>query len=128
MASTLQVLQLENPNKEYKFSCLKCDKKFTEVPHLETHERTHNGEKVYACAKCDVKFSAPCFLKTHEMLHRNQIHILKCSKCYKNFSNSVPLKVHESLSHRDSCDVSQNTMSGIQVTDVETLKKYAEEM
>ena len=90
------VNELPTFKKKALFSCSKCDKNFTRVEVLKTHERIHTGEKPFTCSKCDKKFTQAGDLKRHERIPTGE-KPFTCSKCDKKFSESGSLKKHEKI-------------------------------
>ena len=70
------------------FSCSYCDHKSTSAGRLKSHERVHTGEPL-SCSQCDKTFIASHLLRLHE-----KTHIISCSQCGKRFQSSSSLKVH----------------------------------
>ena len=79
---------------EKPFSCSKCDKSFLHSSDLKKHERTHTGEKPFKCSICDKSLSRSSNLKAHDRTHTGQ-KPFSCSKCDKSFSRKLHLQTHE---------------------------------
>ena len=41
---------------QFDFKCNTCDRGFSKLAYLRSHERTHAGEKAYDCVKCGAVF------------------------------------------------------------------------
>ena len=79
---------------EKPFSCSKCDKSFLHSSDLKKHERTHTGEKPFKCSICDKSLSRSSNLKAHDRTHTGQ-KPFSCSRRDKSFLHSSDLKKHE---------------------------------
>ena len=53
-------------------SCSKCDKTFSHMDRLRTHERVHTYEKPFNCSMCDKRFCRSHHLKQHEITHTDE--------------------------------------------------------
>ena len=69
---------------EKRFSCSKCEKKFSQSQHFKTNEQIHTDEKPFSCSKCEKKFSSSGNLKTQERIHTVE-KPSSCSKCERKF-------------------------------------------
>ncbi|XP_048462857.1 zinc finger protein 431-like [Rhincodon typus] len=80
-------------NKEKRFNCDYCERKFFRKEHLTMHLRTHTGEKPFACEVCGRAFAEKWNLKEHRRTHTG-IRPYPCRFCGKAFYRSSHLKVH----------------------------------
>ena len=102
--------QLEDSrfDRDLSFSCLKCDKNFSNQRNLAAHDfmkhqssidsnaRVHTEEKPFSCSNCDYKCSYPSAMKTHERIHTGD-KPFSCSKCDKAFKQESNLRRHERI-------------------------------
>ena len=75
------------------FTCSYCNKTFSSVSRMKTHERVHTGEKPFTCSVCDMKFSQGGNLKAHMRVHTGE-KPFACTVCMEEFSYLYRLKSH----------------------------------
>ncbi|XP_076805406.1 uncharacterized protein LOC143449192 [Clavelina lepadiformis] len=92
-ACKIQTQMFVGNNKEKHFFCKFCNKLFQRKANLNTHIRTHTGERPYQCNVCHKSFSANNPLKTHMRTHTGD-RPYQCDVCHKSFSTSSSLKTH----------------------------------
>ncbi|KAK4097796.1 hypothetical protein N658DRAFT_433358 [Parathielavia hyrcaniae] len=100
-------VRLFDPNRAFKirrarseaigkpFSCgvSGCFKMFAWKSRLETHRRSHTGERPYACPHCERRFTQGINLKTHINRHLGE-RPYKCPECPSAFPQRSNLRVH----------------------------------
>ena len=59
--------RIHTGEKTYEYN--KCDKRFTQKPHLESHHKLHITAKSFKCISCEKQFRHKCNLKRHETIH-----------------------------------------------------------
>ncbi|XP_069608979.1 gastrula zinc finger protein XlCGF26.1-like [Ranitomeya imitator] len=75
------------------FTCLECDKCFTEPDALLIHQRNHVEEKSYLCSSCGKCFKKKSNLMQHQKIHTGEKPFL-CSECGKSFTRKADLVKH----------------------------------
>ena len=90
----------ETAQKERRFQCNVCDRRFIRSTHLHRHMRVHTGAKPYSCKICRKRFSRSDHVQIHEKSHyKHKIH--SCCVCGKLYFDLQILTAHCS-SHSES--------------------------
>ncbi|CAB3405979.1 unnamed protein product [Caenorhabditis bovis] len=80
---------------EKPFKCHFCVKTFAQKATLQVHERTHTGERPYKCRYCDKTFAQYGTKTVHEKSAHLGIRNYKCPKCGKLLSSPSALYTHK---------------------------------
>ncbi|XP_061405205.1 transcription factor E4F1-like isoform X2 [Lethenteron reissneri] len=84
---------------ERPYRCATCGQAFSQSAHLKSHQRTHTGEKPYRCSMCGQNFSYYCSLKRHQYTHTGE-KPFQCSECNRAFLDLSSLKSHLNVHRR----------------------------
>lgn len=109
-------METHKPEEErnYKFACNYCEKKFFLKNNYEDHLNKHTGNRPYSCDLCDKKFGFRSMLKKHKTFVHSSERPFKCGFCMKGFKfmnllkNHVTIHTHESK-HVCHCSKSFST-------------------
>ncbi|CCD74072.1 C2H2-type domain-containing protein [Caenorhabditis elegans] len=83
---------------EKRHICTVCGKGFSYFSILESHKRSHTGEKPYNCHFCQKTFAQKATLQVHERTHTGE-RPYKCRYCEKTFAQYGTKTVHEKSAH-----------------------------
>ncbi|XP_023170484.2 zinc finger protein 572 [Drosophila hydei] len=81
--------------KKFQFTCPHCPKSFSQKCHLNSHIRTHTGERPYQCPHCPKAFSQASNLRKHICIHSGE-RPFKCPHCMRGFTRHTDLQYHVS--------------------------------
>lgn len=84
----------------YSHACTKCERGFNSRASLESHLRTHTGERPFVCDLCNKPFSQSSSLNLHKKTIHHRIHLYTCEVCDRGFSCISNLKRHV-ITHMD---------------------------
>ncbi|XP_046960593.1 zinc finger protein 286A-like [Vanessa cardui] len=77
------------------YTCVECDKSFSQLRNFKYHMSVHRGTKEFAttCPVCGKYFNDRGYLSSHMKIHRNQKEY-KCTACPKSFNQRVAYNMH----------------------------------
>jgi len=81
---------------EKPFHCSVCMKSFSQQPNLWKHMRTHTGERPYQCLTCKKRFTQQANLAKHIRIHTGE-RPYSCDYCGKRFTQQANLTKHVRL-------------------------------
>uniref|UniRef100_A0AAZ3R351 C2H2-type domain-containing protein n=1 Tax=Oncorhynchus tshawytscha TaxID=74940 RepID=A0AAZ3R351_ONCTS len=73
-------------SKEKRFLCMFCNKGFSCLQNVKTHQRVHTGVKPFSCTQCHMSFSQACNLKRHQRVHTGE-KPFSSTKCQMRFTH-----------------------------------------
>ncbi|TNN84786.1 Zinc finger protein 354A [Liparis tanakae] len=83
---------------EKPYVCSVCGKAFAQNGNLAGHMRAHTGERPYACSVCGQSFGFKEYMTAHMRIHTGEKPFL-CSVCGKGFRQRGTLKTHTMMIH-----------------------------
>lgn len=86
---------VHNRDKELKFECKICSKKFTKKVALDRHETTHSTDRPHICEQCGAAFKTKdglgVHIKRHDGTYKKDI---PCPQCSFKFHDNHRLQLH----------------------------------
>lgn len=85
--------------KEQRFQCNICQRRFAHKHNLKTHMNRHEGVRPYPCSLCKKAFYDSSTLNVHtKSVHSNSNSYI-CNICLKSFNRNGNLKIHMVKTH-----------------------------
>ncbi|CAG9861830.1 unnamed protein product [Phyllotreta striolata] len=82
----------------WKYACDVCDRKFPLKINMESHRKTHTGERNFPCHLCDRKCINMSVLKRHIQTH-SHLFFYKCDVCEQPYKYQKSLDIHKAKAH-----------------------------
>ncbi|XP_073417959.1 uncharacterized protein [Dendrobates tinctorius] len=96
------VLHLESHQKVHSipalFICAECGKSFITSSELDTHIKVHTDAKLFACSECAMCFTVKSNLLAHKVIHMGE-KPFACAECCRRFTSKSSLSTHMSSVH-----------------------------
>lgn len=86
-------------NKNSKFMCPYCWKKFDNNCDLKTHMTVHNNFYLYKCSICDLHLETETLFKSHMLLHESNKDFFHCADCNFKSAKVSSFKYHQMKWH-----------------------------
>lgn len=83
---------------QWKYVCEHCQRRFPLKTNLDTHVKTHTGERNFACHLCSRKCINRSVLQRHIESHSN-VRSFKCSVCCQEYKYQKSLDIHMMKAH-----------------------------
>ncbi|XP_061565036.1 zinc finger protein 408 [Cololabis saira] len=80
-------------NRERRYRCSTCGKKFYQIGHLKKHQFSHTDEKPFTCKDCGKNYTSAESFRAHQMAHRGE-RPFSCPHCDKTYGLKRDLKEH----------------------------------
>ncbi|XP_044260337.1 zinc finger protein 595-like [Tribolium madens] len=78
---------------QWKYECSFCQRRFPLKTNLDTHTKTHTGERNFLCHLCDRKCINRSVLKRHIESH-SVVKSFKCNLCLQGYKYQKSLDIH----------------------------------
>ncbi|RZC32652.1 zf-H2C2 2 domain containing protein [Asbolus verrucosus] len=78
---------------QWKYECSYCQRRFPLKTNLDTHTKTHTGERNFLCHLCDRKCINRSVLKRHIESH-SVVKSFKCNLCLQGYKYQKSLDIH----------------------------------
>lgn len=102
-------------DKEQRFQCTKCDRRFAHNHNLKTHMNRHNAIRPYACKVCTKTFYDSSTLNVHTKSVHSDTNAYVCSICSKAFNRNGNLKIHLAKTHQIQPTKRQGSVQRVKV-------------
>ncbi|XP_050708365.1 zinc finger protein 286A-like [Eriocheir sinensis] len=90
-SSAVKSVPVTKAEKERRFECPVCGKKFRAYSHRVEHMLVHTGERAFHCTDCGFQTTTKSNLTRHRQRHKEEF---RCQLCGKTLGNKFSLKEH----------------------------------